>query len=152
MIGPIAVLLLSSVTTVHTAALDFAATLTMERPIVVHIVDRIPPTLTLADGSWAWAMRGGEEDPQGSCAIGFLPDAAESVRTIAHEICHCKYDWEIMTTTGTVWGTTVARRELAERRAGLCASWLVDRGWKARQERYEGRIPVREWEGSGGSR
>lgn len=118
----------------------FASVLQLRRPLVIRVIEKVP-TRNATAGQWAWARR----DRSGfGCALDFLPDAAQDAETIAHEVCHCKFDFQIMSVSGEV-AISDKERERVEARASRCAEWLTDEGLESqlqrRQAQQEGKLP-----------
>jgi hypothetical protein len=107
-----------------------------------------PLTIKIYPMSAARIEQGGEintaftrrsQTPANGCSLDFLPPAARDPDAIAHEVCHCFYDWNLITVTGT--DATKLEQYRAEERAIACAAWLVAPGKAAERERRSGRTP-----------
>ena len=101
-------------------AQHFASRLGLERDITIRVLSVQPKRNALAS-QWAWARR---DKSNLGCQLDFMPDAVRDIETIAHEVCHCRYHFDVMTKSGKV---SVEQKVLdrIEREAMSCAREMV---------------------------
>lgn len=120
------------------------------REVMAIIIDKehMPSPYTLAYVTRAVLWREGlrPEDheiklPREWCVMRFTPWSVKLDNTLAHEACHCAFDFDVINDYGYKPGMPLGEKALREHRAEVCADWLTDRGWVADLERRNRRVP-----------
>lgn len=114
----------------------FGAKLGLMRAMRVKLTDE-PPTPTSTE--WAWARRDDYPYSDG-CLLTFMPTTISRSQTIAHEVCHCRYDWKVLSSDGTITMVPSERAEM-EARANECADWVSGEAEGSIVDRMLGRVP-----------
>lgn len=76
------------------------------------------------------------------CLLHMTPESLIGDRTIAHEVCHCTLDWDVLGANGYRSEVSASMVEWFEARAKRCEQWLTDPRIHTEVERREGRVPV----------
>lgn len=124
-------------TCVEQAARDLGTILGLARPIAVTILPEGGKIAGSEPGTWAWATR--DQSIVGGCRLTFAGEAAQDLQAIAHEVCHCRYDFDLMTTTGAIMSRS--QRKTAEDRAEVCSYFLTMEDQELERMRREKQIP-----------
>lgn len=103
----------------HLKAHEYAYTFLFQYPITVRIVEQARLPRHNAMGTV------GRGEGGVGCRISLSDDGMRSVGTIAHEVCHCVLDYDLL--AQDAYRSTVSAFDAArmETRARICERWLI---------------------------
>lgn len=99
----------------------FCSLLDCPRPIQL-VVDRPE---NMPKGAIARATR----HPRGGCVLFFTPTGVATGKVVAHEVCHCTFDYAVMNEYGYEPWVEKTEQQQRERWAQECARRLTDGSW-----------------------
>lgn len=116
--------LTTDIATAHAWIRAFCSKLDCPEPIKIDIEEPWNmPRKTAAHTTQAYG---------GGCMLHFTEKSIQDWKVVAHEVCHCTFDYEFMTPLGWHWSVSDKEQKRRERSARMCAQRLTDGTWGKR--------------------
>lgn len=87
-------------------------------PLLISVEDKLPPQI---------AAHTTLDDSGTGCTLHFTRDSVTRDWTIAHEVCHCAHDHQVLDHDGYRWTVPLAERTRREAAAQACGEKLMER-------------------------